>query len=93
MRKPDSINPVLLYYFGRRVRALREAGEPNQEEFALRHGYDRDFWGRIERGSQNVSVSSLLKICAALGVQMSDLLDGIEEEMRRDPDGRRRRTS
>lgn len=86
MRKPDSINPILLYYLGRRVRTLREAREPNQEVFANEHGYDRNLWGRIERGLQNVSASSLSKVAAALGVTMSSLLDGLEEEVRRDPE-------
>ena len=93
MRKPDSINPILLYYLGRRVRARREAIEPNQERFAAEHGYDRNLWGRIERGLQNVSASSLLRVCAALGVTMADLLAGIEDEVGRDPDRERRLTA
>lgn len=81
MRRPDSINSALLVALGRRVRERREAIEPSQAAFANANDYDRNLWGRIERGQQNVSVSTLLKVASALGASMGDLLDGIEQEV------------
>ena len=81
MRKPDSINRPLMAALGRRVRARREAIEPNQATFAGSVDYDRNLWGRIERGDQNVSVSTLAKVSAALGVGLGELLEGIEAEI------------
>jgi transcriptional regulator with XRE-family HTH domain len=86
MRKPDSINRPLIHYLGRRIRARRKAIESSPSVFADRHDYDRNLWGRIERGQQNVSVSTLAKVAAALGTTMGELLAGLEEDVRRDAD-------
>lgn len=56
--------------------------------FATGVDYDRNLWGRIERGDQNVSISTLAKVAAALGIGLGELLDGIEGEV--DAERRRR---
>lgn len=80
VRKPDSIDPALLVRFGARVRGRRMAIEPNQNVFAETHDYDRNLWGRIERGQQNVSISTLRKVAAALGTTMAELVEGLDAE-------------
>lgn len=86
MRKPDSINRVLLHYLGKRIRTRREALEASPSVFADQHDYDRNLWGRIERGQQNVSVSTLAKVAAALGTTVGELTTGLEKDVRRDAD-------
>jgi len=84
MRKPDSINRPLMGALGRRIRAAREAIEPSPSVFADAHDFDRNFWGRAERGQQNVTISTLAKIAAALGTSLGALVDGLEEDVERD---------
>lgn len=62
---------------GRRIRQRREAQGVSQEEFARRAGLARPFFGRIERGSQNISIETLAKIAVALGADMGEILAGL----------------
>ncbi|NJR80269.1 helix-turn-helix domain-containing protein [Sphingomonas corticis] len=62
---------------GRRIRARREAAGVSQEEFARRTGLGRSFFGRIERGAQNVSLETLARIAVALPVDLGELLAGL----------------
>lgn len=60
--------------FGAAVRALRvERGFP-QEAFARLAGMDRSYVGAIERGEFNVSLETMVKLAAGLGVRPSELL-------------------
>jgi transcriptional regulator with XRE-family HTH domain len=60
---------------GARIRTLRRAGGASQEGFARTIGMDRAYFGRIERGAQNISVATAARIAAALGVSMSELFE------------------
>ncbi|HST33544.1 MAG TPA: helix-turn-helix transcriptional regulator [Solirubrobacteraceae bacterium] len=60
--------------FGAGVRRVRvEQGYP-QEAFAAHAGLDRSYYGAIERGEFNVSLSTLEKLAAGLGMKPSELL-------------------
>lgn len=76
-----------MHYLGRRIRVRREAIEASPSVFADAHDYDRNLWGRIERGQQNMSISTLAKVAAALGATMGELVAEIEDDVRRDADG------
>jgi transcriptional regulator with XRE-family HTH domain len=59
---------------GGATRSLRrERGIP-QEAFAARAGLDRSYYGAIERGEFNVTLDTLVKVAAGLGVRPSALL-------------------
>jgi len=60
---------------GRALRELRKTHRKHfsQEEFALEAEINRGYYGSIERGEVNVSVLTLEKICAALGISMEKL--------------------
>jgi transcriptional regulator with XRE-family HTH domain len=59
---------------GAAARSMRiERGLP-QEAFAARAGMDRSYYGAIERGEFNVSLDTIVKIAAALGVSAAALL-------------------
>lgn len=62
---------------GRRIRARREAAGISQEEFARVTGLGRSFFGRIERGTQNISLETLGRIAVALPVDLGALLAGL----------------
>lgn len=80
MRAPDTIDGKLLGRFGDRIKDMRAASGMSQVDFAERAKFDRNYWGRVERGQQNVSISTLKRIAKALGVTMSSLVEGLEKE-------------
>lgn len=79
-------HPQLLLV-GQRLRALREARGLSQENFALEAGIARSYYGAIERGLRNVAALNLIRIAAALGVEVGELFP----EMTALQNGRQRR--
>lgn len=74
--------------FGERVRKLRLAAEHSQEEFAGLANIDRTAFGKLERGLINPSLVTMARIAVALGIELSELLDGVElhsDEIRKLP--------
>jgi len=69
MKKQEN-EKVLL---GRRIRSLRNIKEWTQEKLGVEAGISYKFIGEIERGLQNPSFETLVKIAAALGVALPDL--------------------
>ena len=65
---------ALMQLLGQRVRALRTARGWSQEELAERCRRHFTYVGRVERGSQNVTVQVLSDIASALSVSVADLL-------------------
>jgi transcriptional regulator with XRE-family HTH domain len=70
----------LLELLGKRVHEHRVARKWSQEEFAHVSGLHRTYIGQIERGEKNISFANLLKISGVLGVTMSELLAGLEDD-------------
>ena len=71
----------ILARFGRKVRDLRKAkGFSSQEAFAAHCGLDRTYIGGIERGERNVALRNIAVIARALGVTISELMQGLESE-------------
>ena len=62
---------------GCQIRKLREAKGFTQEDFAAEAGLDRAYFGGVERGERNVAALNLIKIAAALGVEVGDLFPPI----------------
>lgn len=67
---------------GKRIRVLREMKALTQEELADNSGLHRSHMGQVERGESNLTVLTLYKIGAALGLSLSDMLMGIGESRR-----------
>jgi transcriptional regulator with XRE-family HTH domain len=55
------------------IRAQREKRDISQEAFAAEIGVHRTYYGAIERGGQNLTLSSIERIAAGLGVSVSSL--------------------
>jgi transcriptional regulator with XRE-family HTH domain len=68
---------------GQRVRQLRLRKGCSQEAFADHCGVHRTFMGTIERGETNLSFQNLTRIAAGLGVTLSKLLSGVEQQAAR----------
>jgi transcriptional regulator with XRE-family HTH domain len=58
---------------GDRLRAIRQLRRKTLREVAERAGLSESFLSQVERGRTNVSISSLQRIAAALGVDVSDV--------------------
>lgn len=71
-RRPD-----ILQRFGQRVRELRKRAGLSQEAFADKCGLDRTYMGGIERGERNVALRNISRIAEALGISLSELMDGV----------------
>jgi transcriptional regulator with XRE-family HTH domain len=67
----------ILRQFGLRVRELRKAMGFSQEAFAAHCGLDRTYVGGIERGERNVALRNIAVIAKALGITVSELLQGL----------------
>lgn len=67
----------ILKKFGTRVRELRKAKGFSQEGFAEHCHLDRTYIGGIERGERNVALRNIEAIAHALGISLSELLQGL----------------
>ena len=59
---------------GAQIRRLRKARRLTQAELADRIGTHEDLIGRLERGEQNPTLTTLAAVAAALHVEMVDLV-------------------
>jgi ribosome-binding protein aMBF1 (putative translation factor) len=75
---------------GLKIRHLREQQGISQEEFAQRTQLDRSFYGRVERGTQNIALRTLCIVAKGLGVHPTELLTDITADDIKDltPSGR-----
>lgn len=64
---------------GLNVRRLRVAKGISQEALANESGVDRSYVGRIERGSENVTITTLEAFAQVLGVEVRDLFDRVAD--------------
>jgi len=69
-----------LQVLGRNIKETRKDKGLSQENLALEAEVDRAYVGRVERGERNVTILSLIKISGALGVSLSQLVEGVENE-------------
>lgn len=65
--------------FGEVIRRRRTAAGWSQEEFADRAGLSRSYSGEVERGYSIPSLATVLKIAAAFGVPLSELVEEAED--------------
>jgi transcriptional regulator with XRE-family HTH domain len=73
--------------FGKRVRAAREARGVTQLQLSLQIGQsgslDTSYISNIENGRRNPSLEIILLIADALGVDPSNLVEGLKPDHRR----------
>lgn len=61
------------FNFGERLRQLRTERGFTQEETAFRADITTSYYGQLERGTANPTISMLNKICEVLGVSITDI--------------------
>lgn len=61
--------------FGNKVVELRRLCGLTQEEFSFKCGIHRAYMGTIERGEKSVTLDTVAKVAAGLGVEVKELFD------------------
>ena len=77
---------------GRRIAELRQSRGFTQETFAVRLGTSVQYVSRVEAGSQNLGIHSLVKIANALKVSLQELV-ALPTTLERPKPGRPRKTT
>jgi transcriptional regulator with XRE-family HTH domain len=65
--------------FGDAIRAIRKEQGISQEAFALKCGLDRSYFGAVERGERNVSLTNIIRIAEALETRPGVVFDRAED--------------
>lgn len=67
----------ILLSFGNKIRELRKAKGLSQEAFASLCDLDRTYISGIERGVRNISLANISLLAEALGISLSELMEGL----------------
>jgi transcriptional regulator with XRE-family HTH domain len=67
---------------GKRIRKLREKRGLSQEDM-ISYGFSARHWQQIEAG-RPITVSTLLRVCAAFGVSIGRLVHGMDRGINED---------
>jgi transcriptional regulator with XRE-family HTH domain len=68
--------------FGDAIRAIRKEQGISQEALALKCGLDRSYYGAVERGERNVSLTNIIRIAEALRARPADIFSRAEDNGR-----------
>jgi transcriptional regulator with XRE-family HTH domain len=68
-----------LVKIGKKIRELRKAKNFSQEGFAAEAGLGRTYYGRVERGEQNISIQNLIQIALTLHVEIAELVPSLRQ--------------
>jgi transcriptional regulator with XRE-family HTH domain len=74
MTKPQGRSPLYRRQLGLAIRRRREAVRLSQEKLAELADVHRNYIGLVERGDQNLTVETLVRIAKALNCRSSALL-------------------
>lgn len=72
-KKEGSVDMNDKFNYGEKLRELRRERGFSQEEMALRADITTSYYGQIERGTANPTVSTLDKICNVMGISINDI--------------------
>lgn len=72
-------DPTLKVRLGLAIRRRRERLTMSQEEFAGSIGLHTPYYGKIERGAQNITLLNLQRVAVGLKIPVSSLLKEAEQ--------------
>lgn len=81
--RSNSFDPVVAKACGKVLRALRQERAIAQDAFALLAGIDRSYYGKLERGERQPSLSIVFRCGKALGLPSATLVAAVEFELSR----------
>lgn len=70
--------PTITALVSQSIRSARVDLGVSQDEFADRIGMHRSYYGSIERGEKNITLTTLERVAAGLGTTMSALLKAVD---------------
>lgn len=68
-----------LIKIGKKIRQMRKSKGYSQEDFAAEAELGRTYYGRVERGEQNISIQNLIQIALKLHVEVNKLIPPLRE--------------
>lgn len=68
-----------LIRIGKKIREIRKLNGFSQENFAAEAQLGRTYYGRVERGEQNISIQNLIQIALTLKVEVSELIPPLKQ--------------
>ena len=68
-------NKEVLVRLGKQIRAERLKKDYSQETLGFKAGVHRNYVGLLEKGSQNVTITTAHRIAKALKMKLKDLID------------------
>ena len=69
--------------FGKAIRSLRTERGHTQETLAFESGLDRTYVSLLELGSRSPTLDTIMTLCSALNVSLSQLALTVEAEIER----------
>lgn len=69
--------------FGKILRSLRKDRGYTQETLAFESGLDRTYVSLLELGSRSPTLDTIMTLCSAVNVPLSQFMQAVETEMRR----------
>lgn len=69
----------MLKEIGAQIRKVRQAQGISQENFAIDMGMARSYYSGVERGRRNLAALNLVRIAAALNVEVGELFPPMAE--------------
>jgi len=66
---------IALVRIGKNIRKIRNEKNISQQDLAAVCNFEKSNMSRIESGKTNLTIGTLLKICEALHVKLSDVID------------------
>lgn len=66
-----------LIKIGKKIKEVRKLKGFSQEGFAAKADLGRTYYGRVERGEQNISIQNLIQIALTLGVEVGELIPSL----------------
>ena len=68
-----------LVKIGKKIREMRKLKGFSQEDFAAEAQLGRTYYGRVERGEQNISIQNLIQIALTLQVEVGELIPSLRQ--------------
>lgn len=66
-----------LVKIGKKIREMRKIRGFSQEDFAAEAQLGRTYYGRVERGEQNISIQNLIQIALTLRIEVGELIPSL----------------
>lgn len=76
---PHSADSALVE-IGRRIRQARETAGLTQEDVAYDAGINLSYYGKLERGLNNPTAATLLRVAAVIGIDPGEIVAGLAAE-------------